>query len=975
MAPFPRLINSLSALPELLEQLGARRVLIVCGPSRRGVKSLQASLATVDVSVFDQARRHVPRATLDSALQLARKYNADTVITLGGGSATGLGKMLKRELSLRLVAIPTTYAGSEWTNLYAVTDDGDKQTGRDDKVLADVIVQDVELTLTMPLSMTVSSLFNALAHPIGLLSVEGVSGETQQQALHAAAQSLRAAEQLVFCGSDHRARADALSASGACAQLLMAGKLGDHHHLVHCLGGQFDLEHSVLHAALLPHSVRRLREQHSERYQQLVKVLGVTDLEAHIFDLLVRVQAPISLAALKITQVQLEVFIGQQPQEFHELIWAFYHGRRPSVAVRRLDWGLRQPLAAWGPALQSAQRVVVALHGRGSNADAMLQRTLELTGNDPQIAVLALQAPDNSWYSQRHIEPRKVLGEELSVSLNEALLVLRRVAKLAPQASRVLLGFSQGACLGFDVLAQFEKPLSALVALSGSGIGGKSEPPAFSVQIAGTKVLLGASYGDPWLNTENIDLTAQQLQDVGCSVQLAMIPGDAHTFHERHRLLARPLLTGREGNKTFGGFRGTVETENLPGALPVGRNSPRKVAYGLYAEQVNATGFTAQAPNNQRSWLYRIRPSAQHTPFESMQHSTFRADFEDFPEVNLAGYAPLPLPDKPTDFIDGMHTLGGAGSCQLRRGFAVHVYAANCNMQDRCFCNADGELLILPQLGSLTLLTECGSLEVHPGCLAIVPRGMRFSVLLHQPEARGYMAETYGRAFELVDRGPLGANGLSESRDFRAPSAWHEDRLAVGYRMTHKLGGALYEAKQDYSPFDVVAWHGNWAPLAYDLSHFSPIGNTRFDHPDPSTYTVLSAPLDERGSNCLDLIAFVPRWDATQGTFRPPYFHRNATTEINGIVHGRSSHPHFAPGSIFLTPNMTPHGPSAGSAERAFASTEEQANNVTPPVSDSLWIQLESALPFSLTPWARNAAIRHSNWQTVWGVNRTRFSR
>lgn len=973
MAAPPHLIDSVSDLAQLLPQLSSQRVLLVCGPSRRGLKTVQAHLSPYDVAVFDQARRHVPRVTLDAALQLARKLRSDTVITVGGGSAVGLGKMLKRELDLRLVAVPTTYAGSEWTNLYAVTDNGHKQTGRDNKVRPDAIVRDVELGLTMPLSMTVTSLFNALAHPLSLLSAGHHCERVVRRAFHAADRTLRAIERLVFCSEDRSARADAMAGAGACAQLLEEGELGQHHQLVHAIGGHFDLEHAALHALLLPHSVRQLREEQETLYNQLAEALGVSDLEALLFDLLVRAQAPLSLAELQISPSALARVIEQSPQGSRELLWAAYHGRRPSLAVRRLDWGLRHRLTAWGPEPDQAQRIVVALHGRGSNADAMLQKTLELTGNDPAVAVFSLQAPGNSWYSQRHTETRQQLGEEFSLSLDEVLRVLNRVAELARQVPMVLLGFSQGACLALEALVHFERPVSGLVALSGSGIGGKSEPPAFPPRLAGTRVLMGASFGDPWLNTEEIELTSRQLQQAGCQVQLEMVPGDAHTIHERHRLLARRILSDHDGDLTYGGFRGTVETESLPGALPIGRNNPRTVRYGLYAEQVNASGFTARDSENIRSWLYRLRPSAQHSPFEPMTHGTFRADFEPRPEVNLVGYAPLPVPNTPTDFVDGLHTLGGAGCSQLRRGFAVHVYSANRNMQDRSFCNADGELVILPQLGALTLLTECGSLEVHPGSLAILPRGIRFSVLLHRPEARGYVAEVYGRAFERVDRGPLGSNGLSESRDFRAPCAWHEDRLALNYRMTHKLGGVLYEARQDYSPYDVVAWHGNWAPRTYDLSCFSPVGNALFDHPDPSAHTVLTAPLDERGSHCLDLIAFVPRWDATQDTFRLPYFHRNATTELNGIIRSRSARSGFAPGALFLTPNMTPHGPAAAAAESAFSNTSSAANKPCRPASDSLWIQFESALPFRFTPWARQADIRHSDWQAIWGVHRTRF--
>jgi len=384
----------------------------------------------------------------------------------------------------------------------------------------------------------------------------------------------------------------------------------------------------------------------------------------------------------------------------------------------------------------------------------------------------------------------------------------------------------------------------------------------------------------------------------------------------------------------------------------------------------------APRAENRRAWVYRVRPSAQQGRLAPVAHDTFRADFAgEAPEPNLAGFAPPPIPAAPTDFFDGMATLGGAGSPRLRRGYAVHVYAANRDMEDRCFCDADGDLLLGPQLGALTLLTELGALDVGPGEIALLPRGVRFSVLLRGTAARGWAAEVFGRSFELPERGPVGANGLTDARHFRAPAPWYEDRLSPGYRVTAKLGGELYQAAQDHSPFDVAAWHGNHCPYAYDLAMFSPVGNTRVDHGDPSIYTVLSAPLDGAGAHALDLVVFPPRWDPTEGTFRPPYFHRNVTTEINGVI--RDAPPDgspFVPGITFVTPSMTPHGVLTAGVARALAGPDAQADHPRRSPDSSLWFQLETALPFSLTPWAQRAAIRIDDWPNVWGAYRTRFS-
>ncbi len=974
MLELPRVVaEPLSSLSNILTDLGSKRVLVVTGPSRRGVAEVGEHLSFLPLRVFDQARRHVPQATVDEALAVLDEHEADTVVSLGGGSTTGLAKALRLQREFHFVAVPTTYAGSEFTNIYGITDGGNKVTGRDDKVRPDVVLQATELTLTMPRRTTVTSLLNALAHPISVLSTGDADAELAEAALKAARKGYACAEALVRWPEHVEPRAEAMSATRAAALVLQAGKPGLHHRLAHLLGGRFDLDHSALHAVLLPHTVRHLRLSEAATHRRLCDAIGVVDLEAGVFDLLARAEAPTSLRALEVNHDEFAKLISEHSELPASVMHGAYLGRRPSREVRRQDWQLRHEVALWGPELARAGRVIVALHGRGSNADAMVRRTLELTGNDPEVAIVAAQAPNCSWYSKRHTESRESLGEELQSSLKEACAVLGRVRAEAPNTPIVLLGFSQGACLAFEVVATAEQVPAALVALSGSGVGGLDEAPCFDESLAGLPVLMGASVGDPWLQEDAVRQTAQQLEAVGCSVQLVMIPGDVHTFHERHRLLARPLLTGRPAPPHSGGFSSTRESEVLAGALPRHQNSPRHVAYGLYAEQMNTSGFVADRHHNTRAWLYRVRPSAQHTQFEPLTHPSFVADFEARPEINLVGYAPLAVPADALDFIDGMATIGGAGSAESRRGYAIHTYVANRNMHDRSFCNVDGDLLIVPQLGSLTLQTEFGVLDVVPGHVAVVPRGVRFSVHLHQGPCRGYVAESYGRAFELPDRGPAGANSLTESRHFRSPAAWYEDRLAVGYRITHKLGGALFEARQDYSPYDVAAWHGNLAPMVYDLSDFSPLGNARFDHADPSLLTVLSAPMDERGANTLDFVVFVPRWDATEGTFRPPYFHRNVTTEFNGIIKNPVSDSMFTPGGYFLTPSMTPHGIRASAVERTLAQSDERANEPARGSDASVWFQFETTLPFSFTSWGKSSPNRLSSWASRWGSHRTHF--
>ncbi|HSD90292.1 MAG TPA: homogentisate 1,2-dioxygenase, partial [Kofleriaceae bacterium] len=502
----------------------------------------------------------------------------------------------------------------------------------------------------------------------------------------------------------------------------------------------------------------------------------------------------------------------------------------------------------------------------------------------------------------------------------------------------------------------------------GARVGQPGEWPR--ADLRGLRVLVGSAKHDKWIARTDLDATIAWFREAGASVDDVSGPGERHEITLRQRIRARELVLGPQlrGGEGLGN---TITSEALPGAVPALQTSPRVPAHGLYAEQVNGTGFTAPRAENQRSWLYRVRPSAQRRAFTPLTPSLIASSFDGAPEINLCGFAPLPYPDGERDFVDGLVTLCGAGSAALRRGYAFHVYAANRSMESRAFYSADGDLLILPEVGALTIATEMGPLEVAPGQLAIIPRGIVFSVLLQGSHARGYVAEPFGRHFRLPDRGPIGANGLADPRHFRAPAAWFEERLAPDFRVVAKLGGALHEASQDHSPFDVAGWFGNYAPFVYDLSSFSPVGNTRFDHGDPSVHTVLSAPLDEPGTHTLDFVVFPTRWDATTNTFRPPFFHRNPIAEINGIVREQSKGP-FQPGCCFITPSLTAHGISGRGVERQRNLGDAEADQPVQLGGASLWFQLESALSPVLTPWAREHAL--PEWAATWGSHRSYYS-
>ena len=378
------------------------------------------------------------------------------------------------------------------------------------------------------------------------------------------------------------------------------------------------------------------------------------------------------------------------------------------------------------------------------------------------------------------------------------------------------------------------------------------------------------------------------------------------------------------------GFGNEFASEALEGALPEGRNSPQRVAYGLYAEQISGTAFTAPRSHNRRSWLYRIRPAAMHKPFVAVEASTLHNRFDEVAtNPNQLRWDPLPVPEKPTDFVDGLVTMAGNGGPAAQSGIGIHLYAANRSMQGRYFYDADGELLIVPQLGRLVIHTELGVLEIEPQQIAVIPRGIRFRVDLPDGDSRGYVAENFGSALRLPDLGPIGSNGLANPRDFEVPVARYED-LEGDFELVAKFQGRLWRAEIGHSPLDVVAWHGNHVPYRYDLRRFNTIGSISYDHPDPSIFTVLTSASDTPGTANLDFVIFPPRWLCAEDTFRPPWFHRNIASEYMGLIHGAydAKAGGFVPGGGSLHNCMTGHGPDAASFEKASRSDTSQPDHI-----------------------------------------------
>jgi homogentisate 1,2-dioxygenase len=421
------------------------------------------------------------------------------------------------------------------------------------------------------------------------------------------------------------------------------------------------------------------------------------------------------------------------------------------------------------------------------------------------------------------------------------------------------------------------------------------------------------------------------------------------------------------------GFGNDFETEALPGALPVGQNSPQRTPYGLYAEQLSGSPFTAPRGTNERSWLYRIRPSVQHSPKFSRiampMWKTAPCMEHDGPVAQLR-WNPLPIPAKDLTFLTGMHTMTTAGDVNTQAGMAVHIYLATTSMQDEVFFNADGELMVVPQQGALRFLTEFGRIDGAPGEIVVIPRGVKFKVELIDGPARGYVCENYGAKFTLPDRGPIGANCLANPRDFKTPVAWFEDRDEKT-RIVLKWCGTFNTGEIGHSPLDVVAWHGNYAPYKYDLRTYSPVGALLFDHPDPSIFTVMTAPSETPGTANIDFVIFPERWMVAEHSFRPPWYHLNIMSEFMGLIYGvYDAKPEgFVPGGASLHNCMLPHGPDKGAYDHA---TKHELKPVK--LTGTMAFMFETRFPQHVTKFAMESGSLQDDYAACWAPLEKHFN-
>lgn len=366
------------------------------------------------------------------------------------------------------------------------------------------------------------------------------------------------------------------------------------------------------------------------------------------------------------------------------------------------------------------------------------------------------------------------------------------------------------------------------------------------------------------------------------------------------------------------GFGNNFATEAIPGVLPIGCNTPQRCKYDLISEQLNGTPFVSPRAALLNAWLYRIQPSVVHKPFRKLPiNPDLEAVFTPGnPNVTFTprdlswSKFPLPSHDHEVDFVDGLKTIAGHGDPTLKEGLAMHMYLANASMKKRSFCNCDGDMLILPQDGRLDIQTEFGRLMVAPGELVVIQAGMKFTVALPDGTGRGYIQEVYGSHYELPELGPIGSNGMAQPRDFEIPVASFDVDQSI-WTVVVKLVGQLFAYEQNHTPYDVVAWHGTYAPYKYKLERFINSATVDRDQSDPSIYCVLTAKSKIPGVSTSDFIAFTPKWQVTRNTFRPPYYHRNVATEIMGMVCGNwALSSLLEPGGLTYEPSYMPHGES-----------------------------------------------------------------
>lgn len=289
-------VGGLSRIGEEMDRLGARRALVLATPEQRAdARRVAEILGERHAGVFAEAAMHVPIETARAAVAEAKRLNADCAVTIGGGSTTGLGKAIALESSIPILAVPTTYAGSEVTPIYGLTEGGLKKTGRDPRVLPRTVIYDPQLTVSMPKQLTATSGMNAMAHAVeGLYAADAnpITSLMAEEGIRALAVGLPRA---VARPDDIEARADCLYGAWLCGTVLGAVGMALHHKLCHTLGGGFNLPHAETHTVVLPHAAAYNFSVAREAMARTQRALGAKDAASGLFDLAAGLGAPMTL--------------------------------------------------------------------------------------------------------------------------------------------------------------------------------------------------------------------------------------------------------------------------------------------------------------------------------------------------------------------------------------------------------------------------------------------------------------------------------------------------------------------------------------------------------------------------------------------------------------------------------------------------------------------------------------------------------
>ena len=954
---------------ELLIELGARRVLLIAQARHaEGAARIAAALGERAAGVFTTDLPQVPGEVADAAAARAREAGVDWVLAHGGGTAIGVAKAIALEVPVLIAAVPTTYAGSERTDIWGVTRDGRKTTGRDPRVRPRLVVYDPELTLELDRAISIDSLFNALAHAVEALYAVDATAEARRAAEDSLEPLIAGIRAVAAAPGELAGRELALRGAALAGAALGGASMGLHHKLAHVLGGSLGTAHARTHATLLPYTLGFNAPAAQATVRVLHRAWGDDDPAGFLYDLQRELGLATSLRTLGVAADQLgpivdEVLHARYPnprpidrEGLLGLLDDALHDRRPSTRSRRVPMapGATGPHAAMavtvrGVPVERARVVVLALHGRGASADRFAADLERRIGPRTDLTIVAPQAHGNTWYPQPFHAPladnQPGLGSALAVI--EALW--HQLAAAASAERVVVVGFSQGACLALTWLSTTGARPRRVLAFTGAPT---PLPDADLAAARGVWLYLGSATADPWVARELFEAAAARFAAAGADVEVGLVPGAVHAIHPPDDAALRGAIDHAAGGGLAyqAGYGNALASEARPGALPREQNSPRRAPYGLVAEQCSGTGFTVRRAENRRTWMYRLRPAILPRSFRPRDPGRFAGDFSSgVPLPEVLGFRPLALPTEPTDFLAGITTFAGVGDASLGQGAAFHLYAASADMVRTACCNVDGDLVVVPEHGRLHVQTELGRLDVAPGEIVILPRGLRFRIALPDGAGRGFIAEVFDGHLALPERGPVGANGLADERHFLAPVADFEDEAAP-WTIVVRQGGRLWEVDASHSPFDVVAWHGTYAPFKYALARFASMGSVSFDHPDPSIMTVLTCPVGGQGRSALDLAVFRGRWDATEHTFRPPFAHRNSASELNGVVASPAGS-RWLPGMFTYSPYLTPHAVSARGHEQAITAPDEVADRPERLSDESLWIQFESTYLLKVMPW------------------------